>query len=84
MENCHCNDCGNGNTCCDIITFHYTALPYFASDECGAMYYYRIDRTEWTSRLIDSVAVIDPLISNVERERIRIYFRTTAEEGEQQ
>ena len=68
----------------DIITFHYNVLPYFASDECGAMYYYRIDHTEWTSRLIDSVAVIDPLISNVERERIRIYFRTTAEEGEQQ
>lgn len=69
----------------DIITFHYTALPYFASDECGAMYYYRIDSTEWTSRLIDSVAVVEPLISNVERERIRIYFRTaTAEEGEQQ
>ena len=49
------------------------------------MYYYHIDSTEWTSRLIDSVAVVEPLISNVERERIRIYFRTaTAEEGAQQ
>lgn len=69
----------------DTITFRYSSLPYFASDECGAMYYYRVEQTEWTSRLIDSVTVIDPLISNVERERIRIYFRTTtAEEGEQQ
>ena len=65
----------------DTITFNYESLPYFASDECGAMYYYRITNTEWTSLFIDSVLVVEPLISNIERERIRIYFRTNAEEG---
>lgn len=64
----------------DTITFGYDPVTYFASEECGAMYIYRITSTSHTSHLIDSVKVIDPLITNVELERIRIFFRTAAEE----
>jgi lipoprotein len=60
----------------DTITFVYTSIPYFASEECGAMYQYRIDECRYTTHLLDSVVVTDSLITNVDLERIKIYFRT--------
>lgn len=62
----------------DTITFGYTSEPYFASEECGAMYCYTITSCRYTTHLVDSVAVIDSLITNTERERIKIYFRTVS------
>lgn len=60
----------------DIITFNYQSEPYFVSEECGAMYFYRITDYSYTTNVIDSVAVTDSLITNVESKRIQIYFRT--------
>ena len=60
----------------DEVTFYYESYPWFASDECGAMYHYRITRVTHTKELLDSVGVSDSLITNVERETIRLYFRT--------
>lgn len=60
----------------DTITFHYTSEPYFASEECGAMYRYTITRLSYTQHLIDSVAVTDSLVTNTDIERLKIYFRT--------
>lgn len=59
----------------DIVTFRYSSTPYFASEECGAYYIYTIEDVEYTTHLIDSVVVIDPVINNVELERIKVYFR---------
>lgn len=67
----------------DTITMAYTALPYFASEECGAMYRYTINRLTYTTLLIDSVTLIDSLITNADIERIRIYFRVE-EAGEEE
>lgn len=64
----------------DIITFHYDAEPYFASGECGAMYRYVIHNVEYTRHLIDSVAVVDPVINNVEMERIQVFFRVAGQD----
>lgn len=61
----------------DRITFYYETQPWFASEECGAMYHYRITRVAHTSQLIDSVGVSDSLVTNIERETIGIYFRTS-------
>lgn len=63
----------------DTLTFVYDAIPYFASDECGAMYRYRITEVRYTRHLIDSVGVIDSLITNVNDDDINIYFRTADE-----
>lgn len=63
----------------DTITFVYRTLPYFASSDCGAMYIYRVSRVGTTTHLIDSVAVTDSLFTNVDREQIKIYFRTESE-----
>lgn len=60
----------------DTITFDYTSEPFFASEECGAMYNYNITRCRYTEHLIDSVVVADSLITNVDLVRIRIYMRT--------
>ncbi len=64
----------------DTLTFDYDSQPYFASEECGAMYHYRITRFTYTRHLIDSVGISDSLINNVDIERIRIYFRTSDEQ----
>lgn len=67
----------------DIITFHYDVDPYFASQECGAMYRYVIKGVEYTRHLVDSVAIVDSVITNVELERIKVFFRTSSEGGEE-
>lgn len=64
----------------DTITFRYTAAPYFASEECGAMIRYDIHSVEYTRHLIDSIAVTDSVITNVERERFMVFIRTAGSE----
>lgn len=64
----------------DTISFAYTSQPYFASEECGAMLRYDITGLSYTNHLIDSVVVTDPVITNTDTERIRIYFRTSSAE----
>lgn len=60
----------------DTICFNYNSTPYFASEECGAMYNYKITSVQYTRHIIDSIAIIDSLINNADIERIKIYFRT--------
>jgi len=64
----------------DTLTFTYSSVPYFASEECGAMYRYVITDFTYTKHLIDSVGLLDSVITNVDRERIRIYFRSVTED----
>lgn len=60
----------------DTISFSYDSEPRFVSEDCGAMYFYRITSVSHTSLLIDSIGITDSLITNADIERIRIYFRT--------
>lgn len=43
---------------------------------------YTIKKVDYTRHLIDSVAVTDSVVTNVEMERIRVYFRTSEAEGQ--
>lgn len=61
----------------DTLTLDYTSRPYFASAECGVVMTYRLDRLTFTQHLIDSVAVSDSTFTNLDIERIKIYFRTS-------
>ncbi len=63
----------------DTITLCYTSTPYFVSQECGAMFRYHIDKVKYTTHLIDSVVCTDPLVTNVDTERLRIYFRVSTD-----
>lgn len=60
----------------DTIRIGYQPIAYFASQECGAMYAYRIRSLSTTHHVIDSVTVIDSLVTNIDQESIKIYFRT--------
>lgn len=60
----------------DIVTFSYISEPYFASEECGAYYIYRITSVDYTTHLIERVVITDSVINNVDMERIKVFFRT--------
>lgn len=65
----------------DTLTFRYTSTPYFASEECGAYYVYTLTSFRYTRHLIDSVAIVDSVFTNVEMERIKVFFRTVETGG---
>ena len=60
----------------DTITFNYNRVPYFASEECGAMYSYEITSVTNTFHRIDSLAFSCPFLNNVDRESFHIFFNT--------
>lgn len=62
----------------DTITLDYFSQPYLADDECGAMYNYRLRKVSHTSYIIDSIGVVDSLITNADVVSIKIYFRTNS------
>lgn len=74
---------GEGAPAADELTLRYTSEPFFVSEECGAMYFYRISSIETTHNVIDSVVVIDPLVNNVDIMRIKIYV-TVPKAGEEE
>lgn len=59
----------------DTLRFDYTSIPYFASEECGAMYQYHIDRMDYTTNLIERIEITDSLITNADIQRLKIYMR---------
>lgn len=61
----------------DRITFYYESIPWFASEDCGAMYHYRITRVAHTTQLLDSIGISDSVVTNIERQTIKLYFRTS-------
>ncbi len=64
----------------DTITFDYESIPYFASDECGAYFRYDIRNMSYTTHLIDSIQIVDSLITNIDRVYLNIFFRVGQEQ----
>ena len=58
----------------DTVTFDYESIPYFASEECGAMFRYHVSRVVYTTHMLDSVVMLNDLITNVNIPSIRIYY----------
>jgi len=58
----------------DTITFGYTAVPYFHSAECGAMYNFELYEVSHTTNGIDSVRTLTTTVTNARDEVLRIYF----------
>lgn len=65
----------------DTVTFRYDSEPFFASEECGAMYRFRITDVTYTRHLIDSVGITDSLVTNVDLQRIKIFLRTSSDDA---
>lgn len=68
----------------DTLTVNYEPRPMFTSVECGAMYFYDITGYGCTNHLIDSVAMMNASVTNVEAETFRIYFRTADDDEEEE
>ena len=63
----------------DTITLRYTSEPYFVSQECGAIYRSHVKEMTYTRHLVDSVALLDSLINNLDVEKMKIMFRTASD-----
>lgn len=58
----------------DTLTLRYEAVPYFMSNECGAMYLFNMQGATVTHHVIDSVALPYPVINNDNKITIKIYI----------
>lgn len=59
----------------DTIRFDYEAVPYFTSAECGAMYNFNVHQVTWSNHgVIDSVAMLNNLVTNSRTPVMNIYF----------
>ena len=68
----------------DTLRLEYTSRPYFASAECGVVMIYHIDKLLYTRHFIDSVGISDSTINNVDIERIKIFFKTSSQDQDEQ
>ncbi|MDE6391567.1 MAG: hypothetical protein K2L26_09155, partial [Duncaniella sp.] len=50
----------------------------------GALYHYLINALSYTTHLIASIGLTDSVVTNIERETIQIYFRTSDNDDEEQ
>ena len=66
----------------DTLTINYEPVPFFHSNECGAMYLYEIKDYSITHALIDSVLILDSRIDNTNKENIQIIFLTKEDDNE--
>lgn len=59
----------------DTLTINYNSWPYFDGEDCGAMWRYELTALSYNRTLIDSVLITDPLVTNIERERLMIFLK---------
>lgn len=64
----------------NIVTFYYSATPYFDGQECGAIEHFYLDRVDFTpgGHIVD-IQIVDPNVTNEAKEYVHIFFRTTSD-----
>lgn len=60
----------------DTVSMKFERMPWFAGEECGAMFKYKITELRYTQNLIDSVIIADSTVVNIDQANLNIYFRT--------
>lgn len=60
----------------DTISMTYTDEKHFTSMDCGILTYFNLKSIQATNHLIDSARIINPVINEVEKTNIELYFRT--------
>ena len=66
----------------DTITVNYDCVPYFYSKDCGAFYIFDVNDISVTNNYIDSIQMPHRRIDNINRENIKIFFRTSEADGQ--
>ena len=59
----------------DFITIHHTNDRQFISNACGCMVYHTIDTVLFGGAFIDSVEVLNTIVSGTKEENILLYLR---------
>lgn len=59
----------------DTVRFRYKSIPWFASEACGVVYRFEMEKIGWSGGLIDSVTCPEGVITNRPVENIRVYFK---------
>lgn len=68
-------DYNDENIVPDTITFTYTPVPTFVSHDCGAMFFFEMHDVNYTTHVVDSVAVLYPVIDNLDRVSVKIFMQ---------
>jgi len=58
----------------DTVTIDYQSVEYFHSAECGAMFNFNVKGVRWTENAIDSVVLLNKVITNAPLTSLRIHF----------
>lgn len=61
----------------DTVTFYYTSSVHFISNSCGYTNYYNLDSVRSTKNVVDSIALVNPAVTNdqtAQARHIQIYF----------
>lgn len=58
----------------DTLTLIYEAVPYFHSEECGAMFIFNISDYSVTHHVIDSIAIPNKVINNEDKISIKLFI----------
>lgn len=66
----------------DTITIDYDVVMNFVSRDCGAMYFFKITKCGYTNHVIDSIKVLDSLITNIDRTYLQVHIKHLESEEE--
>ena len=58
----------------DTVWVEHLNHPYFSSMDCGTVMHYRIKSISSTHHLIDSIQVVEPEVTNMLKENVKIYY----------
>ncbi|HLN20056.1 MAG TPA: DUF6452 family protein [Bacteroidales bacterium] len=58
----------------DTLNVNYSSFPHLISKECGYSFNHNVEKISNSYLIIDSIRIINPIVTNENRENIRIYF----------
>lgn len=58
----------------DTVWVEHLNHPYFSSMDCGTVMHYRVLGVTSTHHLIDSIQVVEPEVTNILSENVKIYY----------
>ena len=58
----------------DTIMIKYESYPHLISKECGYTYFHTIDSISYTKHIIDTIIIMNRLVTTVDEENFRILY----------
>lgn len=64
----------------DTLWVEHTNREHFISMDCGISVFSNIDNIRFTKHVIDSLAIVNPLLDNDEKDNVHIFYSTATDE----